>query len=100
VLRIGHGVDRGVTGMGKARFEGYIGYRWGRFFIIIEPALRSAAKVAVGDTLNMVVEPTTTSRALAKAREQSKVTTAPARGRADAIERPAKRARKKPPEPE
>jgi hypothetical protein len=63
------------------RFDGYIGFRWGRFFILIEPELRSAAKVSVGDMLAIVVEPTTTAKTLAKAREQSKVTTAPKKGR-------------------
>jgi hypothetical protein len=77
----------------RTRFDGYIGYRWGRFFIMIEPELRSAAKVSVGDTLSMVVEPTATAKALAKARKQSKMTTAPKRGRADAVEPPAVRRR-------
>jgi hypothetical protein len=67
-------------------FEGYIGERWGRFFIIVEPALREVAEVAVGDTLSIVVKPTRKARALASARALSKVTTAPKRGRADAID--------------
>ena len=70
------------------RFDGYIGQRWGRFFIIIEPGLREAAKIVVGDTLTMVVAPTATKRALATARAQSKVTTAPRKGRPDAIDPP------------
>jgi hypothetical protein len=78
----------------RTRFEGYIGYRWGRYFIIIDPELRSAAKVAVGDALSLVVEPTSTARALAKARELSKCTTAPKKGRADAVEPPAVRGRR------
>jgi hypothetical protein len=61
------------------RFDAYIGKRWGRFFVIIDPELRAAAKLSVGDTLTMVLEPTATAKALAKAREQSKVTTAPKR---------------------
>jgi Domain of unknown function (DUF1905) len=68
------------------RLEGYIGYRWGRHFMIIDAELRSAAKVAVGDELAMVVEPTATARALAKAGELSQWTTAPKKGRADAVE--------------
>jgi hypothetical protein len=68
------------------RFDGYIGQRWGRFFVIIDAELRAAAKVSVGDTLAMVLEPTATAKALAKAREQSKVTTAPKKGRPDAID--------------
>jgi hypothetical protein len=85
-----------VTGtVNGTRFDGYIGFRWGRFFIIIEPELRSAAEVVVGDTLSLVVEPTTTRKALAKARKQSKVTTAPPKNRADAIELPPARSRKR-----
>jgi Domain of unknown function (DUF1905) len=86
-----------VTGtVNRVRFDGYIGFRWGRFFIIIEPALRSAAAVEVGDTLSLVVEPTTTPKALAKARKQSEVTTAPTKSRADAIELPPARSGKTP----
>lgn len=78
-----------VTGTANGiRFDGYIGQRWGRFFIIIEPGLREAAKISVGETLTMVVEPTATKRALATARAQSKVTTAPRKGRPDAIDPP------------
>jgi hypothetical protein len=76
----------------RVRFDGYIGYRWGRFFIMVDPELRAAAKVEVGDVLSFVVEPTTTAKALAKARQQCVVTTAPAKGRADAIELPESRA--------
>jgi hypothetical protein len=67
------------------RFDGYIGQRWNRFFIIIDSGLREAASVAVGDTVKMIVEPTSSARVLAKAREQSKLTTAPKIARADAI---------------
>jgi hypothetical protein len=67
-------------------FEGYIGQRWGRFFLIVDEALRAEAGVSVGDTLAVVVRPARTASALAKAREQSKRTTAPRRGRADAID--------------
>jgi hypothetical protein len=67
-------------------FEGYIGQRWGRFFIIVDAALRAAAGVAVGDTLEVEVKPTRKASALATARELCKVTTAPRRGRPDAID--------------
>jgi hypothetical protein len=81
-----------VTGTANgARFDGYVGERWGRFFIIIDPELREAAEVAVGDTLTMVIGPTATARALARARAQSKVTTAPKKGRPDAIDPPGER---------
>jgi len=67
-----------------ASFEGYIGERWNRYFIMIEPALRDAAKVKLGDVLAMCVEPTTSPRAFAQAYEQSKVTTQPKKARTDA----------------
>ena len=75
-----------VTGSANGiKFDGYIGERWNRFFVIIEPGLREAARVTVGDTVKMVVEPTSSSRVFAKACEQSKVTTQPKRPRTDAI---------------
>jgi hypothetical protein len=78
-----------VTGSANGvKFDGYIGERWNRFFIMIDSSLRSAAQVAVGDTLKMVVEPASSARAFEHAREQSKVTTAPKTARADAINPP------------
>jgi hypothetical protein len=65
-------------------FDGYVGFRWKRFFILVEPELRQVARIAVGDEVAVVVEPTESTKTLAKARVQSKVTTAPAKGRADA----------------
>jgi hypothetical protein len=76
-----------VTGSANGvQFDGYIGERWNRFFIIIDSALRDAAKVAVGDTLKMSIERTTSARVLALARTQSKVTTQPKVPRPDAID--------------
>jgi len=69
-------------------FDGYIGERWGRFFIIIEPALRKAAHVSVGDKLRVIVQPTFKLRVFRKAVTQSKVTTAPRKPRTDAIDPP------------
>ena len=66
-------------------FDGYIGERWNQFFIIIERNLREAAKVSVGDKLDMVVQPTTSAGALAKALDQSKMTTQPKTPRSDAM---------------
>jgi hypothetical protein len=68
-----------------ARFEGYVGERWGRFFIIIDRQLREAAEVAVGDTLAMLVEPSADARTLALAHAQSQVTTQPRTARPDAL---------------
>jgi hypothetical protein len=70
------------------RFDGYIGHRWGRFFIMLEPELRETAKVSIGDMVSVLVEPATTAMALAKARQQARVTTAPAKGRRDATAMP------------
>jgi hypothetical protein len=75
-----------VTGTANGiRFDGYIGDRWNRFFIIIEPELRKAAKVAVGDMLKMSVQPTQSPDVFRRALEQSKVTTMPKKARPDAI---------------
>ena len=83
-----------VTGTVNAvPFDGWIGYRWGRFFIIIDPALRTAAGVAVGDELDVSVEPTRSAAALAVAREQAKLTTAPSRKKRTVV-RAARRTRR------
>src|SRR5262245_6861706 len=66
-------------------FDGYIGERWNRFFIIIEKNLREAAKLSLGDTLKIAVQPTSSASAVAKALEQCKVTTQPKTARAGAI---------------
>ena len=67
-----------ITGSANGvEFDGYIGERWNRFFIIIEKDLRDAAEVDVGDTLKMKVQPTSNAEAFAKALSQSKVTTQP-----------------------
>jgi len=65
--------------MNGAPFDGWIGDRWGRFFIILDAELRRAANVEVGSPVDVVVEPTASAKALAKAREQAKLTTAPRR---------------------
>jgi hypothetical protein len=67
------------------KFDGYIGERWGRFFIIIDRELREAAKASVGDTLSIVIHPTAAERTLDRAIAQSKVTTQPGTARDDAI---------------
>ncbi|MBK7642249.1 MAG: DUF1905 domain-containing protein [Planctomycetes bacterium] len=40
-----------------ARFEGWIGSRWGRRFILADEKLIRKAKVKVGDTVELVIEP-------------------------------------------
>jgi hypothetical protein len=39
------------------RFEGWIGRRWGKRFVLVDEALRRAAKAAVGDTVRVVLSP-------------------------------------------
>src|SRR4051812_16065396 len=67
------------------KFEGYIGDRWNRFFIIMDAELRKAAGVAVGDSVKMAIGPTSSAGTFAIAREQSKVTTQPKIARPDAV---------------
>jgi hypothetical protein len=71
--------------MNEVRFEGHVGDRWGRFFIIVEPEIREKAGLSVGDMVKVVVEPAKGAKALAKAIEQSKQVTQPKIARADAI---------------
>src|SRR5262245_1769535 len=66
-------------------FDGYIGERWNRFFIIIDKNLRESAQVSLGDILKMTVRPTSSAGALATALRQSKITTQPKTRRSDAI---------------
>jgi hypothetical protein len=66
-------------------FEGWIGLRWKRYFIIVDA---EAIGAVVGDSIDVVVEPTTSATALAIAREQAKLTTAPRKPRARVVARP------------
>jgi len=68
-----------------ARFNGYIGDRWGRFFIQLSDRLCTTAGASIGDSVSIVVEPTNTAKAYFYALEQSKMTTQPSRARTDAI---------------
>ena len=38
-------------------FEGWIGFRWGRFFMLVPEELQGAAGVSVGDEVRIVVGP-------------------------------------------
>ena len=71
-----------------AAFEGWIGFRWGRFFLIVDAGLRAAAEVAVGDALEIAIAPTDSATALAIAKVQAQLTTAP-RKRTSAQRTPA-----------
>jgi hypothetical protein len=64
-----------VTGtLNRKKFDGWIGHRWGKHFIIVdEPGL------AAGDTVTFAIEPTTRPQALARALAQAPRTTAPKR---------------------
>jgi hypothetical protein len=69
----------------RVQLDGYIGERWGRFFITIDRELREAARVAVGDILKVFVQPTNSQKVYERALEQSKATTQPSKARVDAI---------------
>jgi hypothetical protein len=78
-----------ITGTANGKkFDGYIGNRWGNFFIIVDADLRAAAKLSVGDPIFFAIAPTHTRKAFERAVEQSLVTTAPKKGRADALDPP------------
>jgi len=81
----------------RRRFDGYIGNRWGRFFLIVDAELREALGTSVGEVLSLVIEPTLERDVWERARVQARVTTAPKKGRADAIvlDAPAKAAPKR-----
>ncbi|HVR64294.1 MAG TPA: DUF1905 domain-containing protein [Polyangia bacterium] len=68
-------------------FDGYVGERWGRFFIIVEPEMRAAAGLTVGDTVAVAVAPSDSQRAFERALAQSGITTQPKTARPDAIAR-------------
>jgi hypothetical protein len=67
------------------KFDGYVGERWGRFFIIVDPDLRRAAGVAAGDRVSMVVAPSNKPGPIARAIQQSRQTTQPSKPRADVL---------------
>jgi len=53
-VRPGHPVKGTINGRA---FEGWIGNRWDRFFILVDAALRRAAKLEVGDVVDVAVTP-------------------------------------------
>ena len=63
--------------MNNVRFLGWIGYRWGRFFIMVDPEMRETLGADVGAHIVFVVGPTNSEAAMKIAREQAKLTTAP-----------------------
>ncbi len=38
-------------------FDGWIGRRWGRFFVLVDESVREAAGVSVGEIVDIVLEP-------------------------------------------
>ena len=64
-----------VTGtMNGHPFDGWIGRRWGSFFLLVDAALRRAAGIAVGDQVRVVIgpaaSPAATPRRAGRARER------------------------------
>jgi hypothetical protein len=68
-----------------SKFHGYIGERWGRFFIALDERLRKAAGVSVGDPVKMAIEPTATRAAYLHAVAQSECSTQPKNARPDSV---------------
>jgi hypothetical protein len=68
-----------------ASFDGYVGERWGRFFLALDEMVRSTADVSEGDTVSIEVTPSSDPEVVAAAIEQSAITTQPSKARADAI---------------
>src|SRR5262245_64074301 len=56
VLRqsMGHFVSGSMNGVA---FEGFIGHRWGRFFVMVDDAMQKATGTKPGDSLDVVVSP-------------------------------------------
>jgi hypothetical protein len=69
--------------IGRVPFDGYIGLRWDRFFIMVEPDVLAKAKAQVGQTLKVEVQQTSALKTLARAKQQSKMTTQPKKRRTD-----------------
>jgi hypothetical protein len=68
-------------------FTGYIGDRWGRFFVMVDEEARADLDLDVGDELSFELEPTTDAEVWDRAVQLSKKTTQPKKARADAVTR-------------
>jgi len=73
------GTARGVA------FDGYIGERWGRFFIALDERVCSDAGIGVGDVVAVSVTPSAEASVVAAAVQQSRKTTQPSKARPDAL---------------
>jgi predicted DNA-binding protein (MmcQ/YjbR family) len=69
-------------------FDGYIGERWGRRFVMIDAATLRQAGVGAGDPVALTLAPSDEPAAISRAIEQSKITTQPGKARADALPPP------------
>ena len=81
--RTGHLVRGFVNGV---PFEGWIGRRWGRFFLLVDEQLQRNAGAGIGDMLQVVVEPREVTASAAKKAPQKatqKATKARPRRRVD-----------------
>jgi hypothetical protein len=64
--RTGHLVRGFVNGV---PFEGWIGRRWGRFFLLVDEELQRQAGAGIGDMLQVVVEPRANATAATVAKD-------------------------------
>ena len=72
--RTGHLVRGFVNGV---PFEGWIGQRWGRFFLLVDEQLQRNAGAGIGDMLQVVVEPRTAEKSAEKSAEKNAPKSAP-----------------------
>ena len=63
--RPGHLVTAKINGH---RFDGWIGHRWGRFFILVSDELQRAAGVSAGDVVAIEVTPRSQAKSKGKPR--------------------------------
>ena len=71
---------------GRKRFTGYVGERWGRFFVMIDA---DALGVRPGATIAVALEPTRDAEIVAAAIAQSRATTEPKKARRLSASAPA-----------
>jgi hypothetical protein len=67
--------------IGRKAWAGYIGDRWGHFFITVDAKVLG---LKPGDAISVVLSPARDAKTLARAVEQSLLTTQPKKARADA----------------
>jgi predicted DNA-binding protein (MmcQ/YjbR family) len=82
-----HGWPLRATLDGHA-FDGYVGERWGRRFVMIDVSTLRQADVGPGDPVALTLAQSDEPAVVARAIEQSKVTTEPGKARVDALPPP------------